>query len=112
MHLLSRRCPSPGLPPFDGLPPAVDLLVHMAGDTAEKREAVRHSGGVCHDGDADGSRAHELQADGAASLGPESEGEKKSNCAICHYVNCHHYINNLHLHMAFILKDFLFCFGL
>lgn len=82
VHLLSHRRPSPGLPPLDGLPLAADLLVHMAGHTAEKREAVRQSGGVCHNGDADGSRAHELQADGAAPLGPEGKGEKKLNRAI------------------------------
>lgn len=77
VHLLSHRRPSPELTPLDGLPPAADLLVHLAGHTAEKRQAVRQSGGVCHDGDADGARAHELQADGAAPPGPQSKGMKK-----------------------------------
>lgn len=47
----------------------------MAGHTAEEREAVRESGGVRDHGDADCSRAHELQADSPARLGVESEGE-------------------------------------
>lgn len=50
-----HRCPSPGLPSLDGLPSAADILVHMAGHTAEKSEAVRESGGVCHHGDTDRS---------------------------------------------------------
>lgn len=80
VHLCSHRRPSTGLTPLDGLPPAADLLIYMAGHTAEKCQAVRQSGGVCHDGDADGSRAHELQTDGAAPLGPESKGMKKLLC--------------------------------
>lgn len=80
VHLLSHRRPSPGLTPLDGLPPAADLLVHMAGHTAEKRQVVQQSGGVYYDGDADGSRAHELQADSAAPPGPESKGMRKLLC--------------------------------
>lgn len=76
VHLLSHRCSSPWLTPLDGLPPTADLLIHVAGDTAEKRQAVRQSGGVCHHGDTDGPRAHELQADSAAPPGSESKGMK------------------------------------
>lgn len=78
-YYLLCRCPSPGLPPPDGLPSAADLLVHMAGHTAEEREAVRQSGGVCHHGDADRSGTHEFQADRPASLGTESKGERVEN---------------------------------
>lgn len=81
VHLLSHRRHSPWLTPPDGLPPAADLLVHVAGDTAEKRQAVRQSGGVRHHGNADGPRTHELQANCAAPPGPESEGMRKLLCS-------------------------------
>lgn len=73
------RGPSPDLPALDGVPPAADVLVHMAGHTAEEREAVWEGGGVCHHGDADCPRAHEFQADRPACLGVESEGESSSS---------------------------------
>lgn len=82
VHLSSRRRPSPGLPPPHGLAPAADLLVHLAGDPAEEGQAVQQSGGVCHHGDADRSRADELQADGAAPPGPQGEGETTPSGAI------------------------------
>lgn len=70
-----HRCPPAGLPSLDGVPAAADVLVHVAGDKAEKREAVQQSGGVHHHGNASRSRAHDFQADGAAPAGVESEGE-------------------------------------
>lgn len=72
---LSPRCPPAGLTSLDGVPAAADVLVHVAGHTAEEREAVRQSGGVYHHGDANRSGAHDFQADGTAPVGVESEGE-------------------------------------
>jgi len=69
------RVPSSVIPPLDGVPSAADVLVHMAGHTAQKREAVRKGGGVCDHGDTDGSWAYKLQADGPARPRAESKGE-------------------------------------
>uniref|UniRef100_H3DMA9 C2H2-type domain-containing protein n=1 Tax=Tetraodon nigroviridis TaxID=99883 RepID=H3DMA9_TETNG len=71
--LLSPRCPPAGLASPDGVPAAADVLLHVAGDPAEKREAVRQSGGVYHHGDANRPRADDFQADGTAPVGAESQ---------------------------------------
>lgn len=78
----------------------------MAGHTAEKREAVRESGGVRDPGDADRSRAHEFQADRAARLGVESEGESwLSIVCVCACV-CIKWQNVIHVSSRYQNSEF------